>query len=192
LTWHNQRSAVAKLPTEVPGFDLISYGGLPEGRSTLLSGTSGSAKTVFACQFLAEGIRRRDEAGVFVTFEESPQAIRKNMEGFNWDISRWEQDSKWAFVDVSPHPGQETIISGSYDLSALLVRIENAVKKTGARRMSLDSLGGVFAQLGESNLVRNELFRIVSALKEMRVTSIITAERTEEYARCRATALRNS
>jgi len=181
LTWHNQRSAVAKLPTEVPGFDLISYGGLPEGRSTLLSGTSGSAKTVFACQFLAEGIRRRDEAGVFVTFEESPQAIRKNMEGFNWDISRWEQDSKWAFVDVSPHPGQETIISGSYDLSALLVRIENAVKKTGARRMSLDSLGGVFAQLGESNLVRNELFRIVSALKEMRVTSIITAERTEEY-----------
>jgi circadian clock protein KaiC len=180
LTWHNHRGPVAKLTTGIPGFDLIAYGGLPEGRSTLLSGTSGSAKTVFACQFLAEGIRR-NEPGVFVTFEESPEAIRKNMEGFNWDILAWEREGKWAFVDVSPHPGQETIISGAYDLNALLVRIENAVRKVRARRMSLDSLGGVFAQLGDSNIVRNELFRIVSALKELGVTSIITAERTDEY-----------
>ncbi len=180
LTWHNYRGPVAKLATAIPGFDLIAYGGLPEGRSTLLSGTSGSAKTVFACQFLAEGIRR-NEPGVFVTFEESPEAIRKNMEGFNWDIPSWEKANQWAFVDVSPHPGQETVISGSYDLNALLVRIENATRKVRARRMSLDSLGGVFAQLGDSNIVRNELFRIVCALKELGVTSIITAERTDEY-----------
>lgn len=181
MNWNNHRTAVPKLPTEIPGFDLIAYGGLPEGRSTLLSGTSGSAKTVFACQFLAEGIRRRGEAGVFVTFEESPDAIRKNMEGFNWDIAAWEKAGKWAFVDVSPHPGPETIITGPYDLGALLIRIENAVRKTGARRISLDSLGGIFAQLGDSNIVRNELFRIVAALRTMGVTSIITAERTEEY-----------
>jgi len=180
LTWHNYRGPVAKLATAIPGFDLIAYGGLPEGRSTLLSGTSGSAKTVFACQFLAEGIRR-NEPGVFVTFEESPEAIRKNMEGFNWDIPSWEKANQWAFVDVSPHPGQETVISGSYDLNALLVRIENAARKVQARRMSLDSLGGVFAQLGDTNIVRNELFRIVCALKELGVTSIITAERTDEY-----------
>jgi circadian clock protein KaiC len=180
LTWHNQRTAVPKLRTEVPGFDLISYGGLPEGRSTLLSGTSGSAKTVFACQFLAEGIRRCNEPGVFVTFEESPEAIRKNMEGFNWDIAAWERENKWAFVDVAPHPG-EMVVSGSYDLGALMVRIENAVRKTKARRVSLDSLGGVFSQLGENQTVRNELFRIVASLKAMGVTSIITAERTEEY-----------
>jgi circadian clock protein KaiC len=180
LTWYNYSGPVPKLVTGIPGFDLIAYGGLPEGRSTLLSGTSGSAKTVFACQFLAEGVRR-GEPGVFVTFEESPEAIRKNMEGFNWDIPAWEKAGQWAFVDVSPHPGQETIISGSYDLNGLLVRIENAARKVGAKRMSLDSLGGVFAQLGDTTLVRNELFRIVSALKELKVTSIITAERTEEY-----------
>jgi circadian clock protein KaiC len=180
LSWHNQRTAVPKLATGIPGFDLIAYGGLPEGRSTLLSGTSGSAKTIFACQFLAEGIRC-GQAGVFVTFEESPEAIRKNMAGFDWDIPAWEKEGLWAFVDVSPQPDQETIISGSYDLSALLVRIENATRQIGARRMSLDSLGGVFAQLNDSNTVRNELFRIVSALKKMCVTSIITAERSEEY-----------
>lgn len=92
--------AMAKLPTEIPGFDLIAYGGLPKGRSTLLTGTSGSAKTVFACQFLAEGIRKADQAGVFVTFEEPPEAIRANVAGFGWDIAEWERTKRWAFVDV--------------------------------------------------------------------------------------------
>ena len=37
-----------KQPTGIEGFDLISEGGLPKGRTTLVSGTSRSAKTLFA------------------------------------------------------------------------------------------------------------------------------------------------
>ena len=61
--------SVPKLETGIPGFEHITDGGLPKGRTTLLSGTAGSAKTVFAVQFLAEGISRMDEHSVFVTFE---------------------------------------------------------------------------------------------------------------------------
>jgi KaiC/GvpD/RAD55 family RecA-like ATPase len=46
----------------------------------LISGTAGSGKTVFAVQFLAEGVIKTDEAGVFVTFEESPVDICQNDE----------------------------------------------------------------------------------------------------------------
>jgi circadian clock protein KaiC len=174
--------SLAKLPTEIPGFDLIAYGGLPEGRSTLLSGTAGSGKTVFACQFLAEGIRKAGQAGVFVTFEEPPEAVRANMAGFGWDLPSWEAEGRWAFVDVSPRPDYNpAVVTGPYDLSGLLVRIENAVKRTGARRLALDSLGGIFTQLGTGSTVRFELFRIVGALKALGVTSIITAERNEEF-----------
>ncbi|HEX6202202.1 MAG TPA: ATPase domain-containing protein, partial [Thermoanaerobaculia bacterium] len=63
---------LAKSPTGIEGFDSLSYGGLPTGRTTLVAGSSGSGKTVFAAQFLASGIRDHDESGVFVTFEESP------------------------------------------------------------------------------------------------------------------------
>ena len=66
-------SDLAKLATQIEGFDLIALGGIPEGRSTLLSGTSGSSKTVFAAQFLAAGIMHADESGVFITFEEDPE-----------------------------------------------------------------------------------------------------------------------
>lgn len=180
MTSPRHEAELPKLLTAIDGFDLISDGGLPEGRSTLLSGTSGSAKTVFAAQFLAAGIREADERGVFVTFEESPEDIRRNMAGFGWDIAAWEAEGKWAFVDASPEPDEPHITAGGYDLGALLARIEYAVKKVQARRVVLDSLGGVFAQLDDDATIRRELFRIARSLRKMRVTSIITAERTEE------------
>jgi len=172
---------VEKLLTGIPGFDHIGHGGLPKGRVTLVTGTSGSAKTVFAGQFLTEGIRRYKTPGVFVTFEESAKDIRQNLASFGWDIKTWEQQNLWAFVDASPQVGAETIVSGSYDLGALLARIEHAVRRIGAERVAVDSLGPLFSQLPDPATVRSELFRIAHALKALGVTSIFTAERTEEY-----------
>jgi len=170
-----------KLKTFIPGFDSISNGGLPKGRTTLLSGTAGCGKTVIACQFLAEGIVNGKEAGVFITFEESPKDIRENMLGLGWDIEKWENEGKWAFVDASANMDEDIMEVGDYDLGALMARIEHAINKVDAKRVSLDSLGAIFSQLSESNLVRKELFRITNALKKMDVTSLLTAERIEEY-----------
>ena len=170
-----------KLETGIAGFDHIAYGGMPKGRTTLISGTAGSAKTVFANQFLAEGVLR-GENGVFVTFEESPEDIRKNMLGFGWDIPAWEAEGKWAFVDASPRGHDlQYVISGDYDLGALIARIEHAVKRVGATRLAMDSLGAIFVQFSNQAVVRGELLHIAKALKEMDVTSIMTAERTDEY-----------
>ena len=47
-----------KLPTGIEGFDDVCHGGLPIGRSTLISGTSGTGKTVFSLNFLYNGIRQ--------------------------------------------------------------------------------------------------------------------------------------
>ena len=170
-----------KLETGIPGFEHISVGGVPKGRTCLVSGTAGSSKTVFAVQFLVEGIRKEGEGGVFVTFEESPADIRRNMLGFGWDIERFERERKWAFVDASLQPDQEIIEIGSYDLGALLARIEHAVQKTGGKRVSMDSLGAIFGQFYNAETVRRELHRAAMALKKMDVTAIMTAERTDEY-----------
>jgi circadian clock protein KaiC len=174
-------AGITKIKTESEGFDLIAKGGLPKGRSTLVSGTSGSAKTVFAAQFLATGILKANDPGVFVTFEESPDDIRRNMYGFGWDIAAWEKSGQWCFVDASPEPGEPLVFSGGYDLGALLARIEHAVRKVNAQRIAIDSLGGVFAQLGDGAAIRHELFRVGRALRSLGVTSVITAERIEEH-----------
>lgn len=167
---------VEKLHSGIAGFDTISNGGLPKGRTVLVSGTAGSGKTVFAAQFLAEGIKQWDEHAVFVTFEESPDGIRRNVASFGWDIAAWEQEGKWAFVDASVHAG-ETVVIGNYDLRALMTRIEHAVAKVGATRISLDSIGAIVSQFGDQTAVRREIFSILSQLRDMRVTGVITAER---------------
>lgn len=174
-------AAVQKLATGIRSFDVIAKGGLPRHRTTLLSGTAGSGKTVFAMQFLASGILDAHEHGVFVTFEESASDIRQNMRSFGWDLEKWEREGRLAFVDASPNPHIEVIESGEFDLGALLARVQNAVRKVNATRVSVDSLGAVFSQFSDQSIVRRELFRIASALKSMGVTAVLTAERTADY-----------
>ncbi len=104
-------TGVEKVATGISSFDIIAKGGLPRNRTTLISGTAGSGKTIFAVQFLAAGIQA-GTPGVFVTFEESATDIRKNMLSFGWDLAAWEAEGKLAFVDASPDPLVDTIEAG--------------------------------------------------------------------------------
>ena len=172
--------AVQKLRTGISSLDIIAKGGLPKNRTTLISGTAGSGKTVFAVHFLAAGIEL-GEPGVFVTFEEAADDIRKNMRSFGWDLAQWEKDGKLAFVDASPDPHIDSVEAGGFDLGALVARVENAVRKVKATRVAVDSLGAVFSQFSDQAMVRSELFRISAALKAMGVTAVLTAERTDDH-----------
>ena len=176
-----ENNSVAKHPTGIPGFDLISEGGLPRARATLIAGTAGSAKTVFATHFLASGIVNHGEPGVFVTFEDRAEDIRANMRGFGWDIQQWEGGGKWLFVDAAPDPEEPTTVIGSFDLSGLLARIERAVTSIGAKRIALDSLNALFVQFPDHPILRSELFRITTTLKRLGLTVVFTGERVDEY-----------
>jgi circadian clock protein KaiC len=171
---------VQKIRTMIEGFDDISHGGLPLGRTTLFSGTSGTGKTLFAVQFLYHGIAYFDEPGVFVTFEESPTDIIKNASSFGWDLQRLIDEGKLFILDASPDPeGQEVV--GNFDLSALIERIQYAIRKYKAKRVSIDSVTAVFQQYDAASVVRREIFRLVARLKQIGVTTVMTTERLEEY-----------
>ncbi|GAC1325846.1 MAG: circadian clock protein KaiC [Chloroflexota bacterium] len=170
---------VTKLPTGIPGFDSIAMGGLPAGRATLVTGAAGSGKTILAAQFLAGGIARGENA-VFVTFEETPRDICQNLLSIGWDISRWVNDGRWAFVDASPQVEEEVSVVGNFDLGGLMARIEHAVRSTNATRVSVDSLNAVFTRFDDHTTVRRELHRLVSGLKHLGVTGVLTAERTTD------------
>ena len=177
---NDARRTMEKLSTGMLGFDTVGFGGLPKGRSTLLAGTAGSAKTVFAMQFLVKGVEL-GENGVFVTFEETPADLRRNMLSLGWDCATLEKQRKLAFVDASPRPEEERIEAGPFDFAALVARIEACVRRIDAKRVVLDSIGAMFAQFKDPAAVRKELYRISAALKAMNVTAIVTSERTEDY-----------
>ncbi|WP_352706436.1 circadian clock protein KaiC [Mesorhizobium sp. M0195] len=170
-----------RVRTGIEAFDDLVMGGLPRGRTTIVGGTPGSGKTVFATQFLAHGITVLDEPGVFVTFEESPLEIEVNMASFGWDIRRWRETNKLVFVDASPRDHDQMII-GNFDLSGLLARVLHAARNAAAKRIVLDSVTQLFDHfVAEQTSVRRELLRIATALKRDGLTVLMTAERNSEY-----------
>ncbi len=178
---HRSRE-IERVRTGIEGFDKIAAGGLPENRVTLIAGTAGSGKTILANQFLVRGLElSEDEGAVFVTFEDTPTDIRRNMAALGWEIDGWEEEGRWAFVDAAARPDLGTVVSGDYDLEGLAARIRNAVETVGATRVSIDSINALFAQLPDEVVLRAELFRIVSVLRELGVTAMLTAERNEDY-----------
>lgn len=169
-----------RIPTGIRGFEHISLGGLVKGRTTLLVGTSGSGKTLFATELLYRAITQYDRPGVFVTFEEKPADIIRNVQQLNWNLSDTIRDGKLIILDASMDRGivQE---AGSYDLSGIIAQIVDAIQEVGAEFVVLDSLGALFYQFENPGILRREILRLTDRLRELGVTSVMTAERVEEY-----------
>lgn len=176
-----QMAPVPKLATGIPGLDAIAHGGVPQGRAVVVAGTSGSGKTVFAAQFLAAGIRDASQPGVFVTCEEALGDLRGNVASFGWDVAAWEAAGSWRFVDASRRLDAGSIPAGPFDFTALLARIEAAVRSIGARRVAIDALDSLFGQFEDPKALRAELHRAIGLLGSWGVTTVMTIERDADY-----------
>ncbi|MDH4128406.1 MAG: circadian clock protein KaiC, partial [Spirochaetota bacterium] len=169
-----------KIPTGIKGFEHLSNGGLTQNRTTLVCGTSGAGKTLFVIEILYRGITQYNRPGIFVTFEERPKAIVQNVKSLNWGLVKLIKEKKLMFVDASPEPDPVLEI-GEYDLSGLLIQIKEAIKEINAEIVVMDSIGALFGQFTNTQLIRTEMLRITEELKKCGVTTVITAERLEEY-----------
>ena len=164
--------------TGIPGFDEITGGGLPAGRPTLICGSAGAGKTLFAMEFLVTGALRYNEPGVFMSFEESNEELATNVASLGFDLSQLIADKKLVldYVFIERSEIEET---GEYDLEALFLRLGHAIESIGAKRVVLDTLEALFAALPNEAIVRAELRRLFRWLKEKGVTAVITCERGE-------------
>lgn len=167
-----------KAPTGIQGLDEVTFGGLPQGRPTLVIGAAGSGKTLMGMAFLVAGATEYDEPGVFVTFEETRPELEKNFATLGVDLADLEAKKKIA-VDHVYIERSEIEETGEYDLEGLFVRLGYAIDSVGAKRVVLDTLEALFAGLGDSGILRAELRRLFRWLKDKGVTAVITAERGE-------------
>ena len=165
-----------KALTGILGLDEITGGGLPRGRPTLVSGGAGSGKTLFALEFLVRGATQHNEPGVFISFEESIPDLTKNAASLGFDLAQLVADKK-LFLDHVSIPRSEFAETGEYDLDGLFIRIADAVQQVGARRVVLDTIEALFADLPNPGILRSEIRRLFGWLKEKGLTTVITAER---------------
>ena len=166
-----------KSSSGIQGLDEITEGGLPKGRPTLICGSAGCGKTMFAMQFLVEGAQN-DEPGVFVSFEETQEELEKNFASLGIDLKTLEEQKKFAveYIYMERSEIQET---GEFDLEGLFIRLAYAVKQIGAKRIVLDTIEAIFSGLPNEFILRAELRRLFSWIKTNGLTAIITGERGE-------------
>jgi circadian clock protein KaiC len=126
-----------KAPTGIKGFDEISGGGgLPRGRSTLVTGSAGVGKTIFGLLFLVNGALEFQEPGVLLSFEESRPSIVQNASSLGFGLADLLQTGQLALESIQTYP-DETEAIGSFDLEGLFLRLELAIELMRDRGITL-------------------------------------------------------
>lgn len=167
-----------KLPkslTGIEGLDLITGGGLPKGRATLLCGGTGTGKSILAMEFLYRGITQYSERGVLMTFEESSLDVIQNMRSLGFDLPRQVAKRNLVMDYVALNP-EEVVEAGSFNLDALFIRLAQAIDSIGAQRVVLDTVDALFSALPNPMRLRAELRRLFQWLKDKGVTAMVTGE----------------
>jgi circadian clock protein KaiC len=165
-------SVLRKAATGVVGFDEITRGGLPRGRTTLVTGGAGSGKTIFGLQFLVNGARMSGEPGILVAFEETAKGIMTNAEPFDWQLGQLRKKKELLFVDAQPK--LDLVQAGDFDLCGMLAGLSVQADQTKARRIVFDALDIVLALLPDLAARRREVYRLHEWLIERQLTCLIT------------------
>jgi circadian clock protein KaiC len=169
-------ATLAKTLTGITGFDEITLGGLPKGRPTLVCGDAGSGKTIFSVEFIVKGATEFNEPGVFVAFEEKSEELAQNVASLGYDLKKLI-NAKKIRIDHVHIDRSEISETGEYDLDGLFIRLGYAIDSIGAKRVVLDTIENLFSGLSNHAILRAELRRLFSFLKEKGVTAVVTGER---------------
>ena len=175
LNANTQPISLTKTKTGIRGFDDITQGGLPRGRTTLIAGGAGSGKTVLALQTLVNGALM-NEPGIFVAFEEDSSRIIANAATFGWNLPELHNKDLF-FLDAKPRP--DVVCAGQFDLSSLLASLKAKADKMGAKRIVFDSIDVLLSLLDNPLAERRELFRLNDWLVASGMTGIITSKNTD-------------
>ncbi len=165
-----------KTPTGITGLDEITGGGLPKGRPSLICGEAGSGKTLMSLEFIIRGATEFKEPGVFIAFEEKAEELIMNVASLGFDLNKLQAD-KMVKVDHVHIDRSEIEETGEYDLEGLFIRLGYAIDNIGAKRVVLDTLENLFSGLSNTTILRAELRRLFTFLKDKGVTAVITGER---------------
>src|SRR5207248_453389 len=107
-----------RVPTGIKGLDELLGGGFPEGRCILVVGSPGSGKTTFALQYLYHGAML-GETGLYVTLDEHPDLVKKNLQSYDWDIDGMEKKGKLLFIDALADSGCTSLITSELKTSLM-------------------------------------------------------------------------
>lgn len=169
-----------RVKTGIKGLDELIEGGLPKSSSILLSGEAGTGKTIFSLQYIYSGAKDYGEAGIYVTFEEKPEELRREALQFGWNLKKYEAQKKIVILDaaslrVGVPSDEDFYMKSDVDLKSLLSKLYEIAMDIDAKRIVIDSLPAFFFS-EDSEKMRDDIYMMGRVLAETKATSILITE----------------
>jgi len=157
-----------KMLTGISGLDKLVGNGFEQGSINLVTGKTGTGKSIFSMQFLIGGAKMK-EKGLFVTTEESTDYLKKQAENIGWDVSSLERQGMLKILALEP-----------FEIDTIMTKITETAKAFGAKRVVIDSLSMFELYIDEPFKVRKAMFKFLEKMKESGLTTVVTAEIPED------------
>jgi KaiC/GvpD/RAD55 family RecA-like ATPase len=164
----------------IDGLDsLFSKNGYPLGNSILVLGGPGSGKSIFGLQFLYKGATLYNEPGIYVSLEETPRMIERNVGSFGWNIKPLMEEGSLMIMDATTPRLKEMdtdIVRSGLGVDNLISNLREMVKKIGAKRVAIDSLSVLGFESSDEFEMRTKIIKLAISMSEMNVTSVVLSE----------------
>lgn len=166
-----------RVPTGILGLDSTIEGGLPKGRSILITGEPGTGKSIFALQFLVEGLKRNEKC-IFVTTDEGTMDVLEQAASMGWDLEPSIEKKELAILNaegyLSSLPGASK--ERHVDIQKAVYDLAGFVKRLGAQRLVLDP-AGPFVLLRDSHVrMQDQTRQLIKLLRSsLQTTNVLTS-----------------
>tara|TARA_Y100000310_G_scaffold281722_1_gene302391 strand:+ start:28257 stop:28964 length:708 start_codon:yes stop_codon:yes gene_type:complete len=165
-----KKNHLERVPTGIKGLDDAMSGGFIKDSINLVAGSPGSGKSIFAMQYLINGLKKYNEPGVYITFEERKDKLIQYMNNFGWDLKKLVKEKKIDILEQSPEDIKK---STTKEILGLKYKI---VKQLKAKRIVIDSTSAyslLFPNDLDKRTANMDLFEM---LRDWKVTTLLTAE----------------
>jgi len=163
---------IERISSGIAGMDNMIEGGFVKNSTIMVTGGCGSGKTTFAMQFLYEGAKQ-GKRGVYISFEEEPEAMKDNFRSYGWDLDTFEKEKLLEILHIEPPDVLRVSKEGITDLI-------DDVTKLGADRVVIDSISSVGMLIKDEYERRQSIVQIIDWLKKNSCTSLLIAEAEQD------------
>jgi circadian clock protein KaiC len=158
-----------RVPLGISGLDEMLHGGLLANSVAMIQGAPGTGKTTVGMQFLYEGAKRRNEAGLLVTFEHFPHTLYRDALTHGWDLRELEQEGILRVVFTSPKVFLASLQSPESPIS-------NVIRDMGVQRTVIDSVTHFQGLSHDPVELRTNYNFLINGLRREGITSLLISE----------------
>jgi circadian clock protein KaiC len=166
-----------RVSTGIQGLDELIEGGFPLNRSFLITGEPGTGKSIFALQFLVEGLAR-GERGVYVAADEDANDILEQAASIGWDLEQYTDTKELSILNAGtylsslPTPGREKHV----DIHRAIGDLAIHVNRMQAKRLVLDPAGPFVLLRDSAARIQDQTRLLIKLLRSStKTTNLLTS-----------------